>query len=324
MGFTSGFVSSPKPFHYPFTWLTQRKAGGVTVTLGVAYITVLAHERNRQAQAQALRSQSRVLQSLYEPEPIALPRSRADLAREERSTFAETAKDRWNEEIENAVRWVQRKDWGQVREGLEGSVARLLGGGLQKSRDGIDEAEKQAGPIIQEALERSRAAGKSGIDAAADGIDRAAAATIAGTERAGGEIKDGARRIVASSKEHLQETGTKTERAATDARSSAHDAADAIRNSGGTIDAARNAVRGVVSKGIEKTKEAFGKAQAVTGLGEETIQTKAQEPSLSSPSAVEKALQERYEKRPEQSVEEALAERYKPIESKDKTVLRGV
>lgn len=32
----------------------------------------------------------------------------------------ETWKDRWNGEVEGAVRWVQRFDWRRVREGLEG------------------------------------------------------------------------------------------------------------------------------------------------------------------------------------------------------------
>jgi altered-inheritance-of-mitochondria protein 5 len=291
----------------------------------VAYLTVLAHERNRLAQAQALRSQSRVLQSLYEPEPTAPPRSRHELAREERSTFTETAKDRWNEEVSNAVRWVQTKDWSEVRESIEDSVARLWSGGLEKSREGIEDAENKARPSVQEAIERTRAAGKSGIDAAASGIDRAAAATISGAEKVGSEAKQGAKRIAASSKEQVREAANpKAEKAAADVKSGAHDAASAIRNSGGTVDAARNVVRGAISKGIEKGREVFGKAQSTITGAEEKLESKTGEAALSSPSAIEHALQERYEKRPEQSVEEALAERYKPIDAKDKTVLRGV
>lgn len=324
MGFTSGFVS-PKSALLPFTWLIQSQAGGVTVTLGVAYITVLAHERNRHAQAQALRSQSRVLQTLLEPDPTAQPRSRAELVREERSTFTETAKDRWNEEVSNAVRWVQTKDWSEVRESFEDSVAKLWSGGLQKSREGIEDAESQARPTVQEAIEKTRAAGKSGIDAAASGIDRAAAAAISSAEKVGSEAKQGARRIAASSKEQVLEVAyPRAERAVADTKSGAHDAASALRNTSGTVDAARSAVRGAISKGIEKGKEVFGKAQSAITGAEERIESKTREAALSSPSAIENALQERYQKRPEQSVEEALAERYKPIDAKDKTVLRGV
>lgn len=300
----------------------------------MAYLTIRANDRNRQAQSQALRSQSRVLQSIYEPQPVSPPRSRAELAREERSTFIETAKDRWNEEIENAVRWVQKKDWNEVREGIESSVSGLFDSGLQKSREGIEDVGKKAQPSIQDAAEKSRAAAKNSIDAAGGLIDRATAAAKSGAEEAGVEAKDSASRIVASSREQLQAAESRTadyrdniraraERAAADTRSSARDAADAIRNSGGTVDAARSVVRGVISKGIEKGKEALGVAQDSVGL-ERKLDPKAQEVSLNSTSAVEKALQERFEKQPEKTVEEALAERYTPINAKDKTVLRGV
>jgi len=279
MGFTTGFT------------------GGVTLTLGLAYLTVLAHERNRQAQAEALRSQSRVLVSLLDPPPIPPPQSRAELAREERSSLTETLQDRWNEEVENAVRRVHRTDWNEVREGMEGAVARLFGSGLQKGREGIEEAEKQAGPKVQEAVDRSKAAAKKGADQVAAGIDRAAATTIAGAERV-----------------------------AADAKAGAQDAAETVRHSGGTIDAARGALRDTFSKGVEKGKEAIGKAQAAVGLAAEKMESKAQAATLSHSSAVEKALHERYEK-PDplnKSVEETLEERYKPIDARDNTVLRGV
>lgn len=149
----------------------------------MAYLTVLVHERNRQAQCQSARSQLRVLRSLYEPEHTVAPRSRAELAREERGTFTETAKDRWNDEISNAVRWVQTKDWGVVREGIEESVSRLWSGGLQSSRDGIAHAENQARPVVREAIEKTRVTTKNGINATADGIDRAAAVAISRTEK---------------------------------------------------------------------------------------------------------------------------------------------
>ncbi|KAH6674462.1 hypothetical protein B0J14DRAFT_540339 [Halenospora varia] len=284
MGFTTGFT------------------GGVTLTLGLAYLTVLAHERNRQAQASNLRSQSRVLTSLIEPTPLPPLQSRAELAREERSTLVEAAKDRWNEEVENAVRWVQRTDWGDVREGVEGAVARLTGKGLEKSREGIEEAEKSAGPKVQEAVDRSKAAAKSAKDQAAVAVDRAAAAAITGAERA---------------------AKAKTQRVAADADAGAH---EAIRRSGGTVDAARGAVRDAVSKGIEKGKEAIGKAQAYVGLAEERIESRGQSSAISHSKAVEKALHERYEqpKMREKTVEEALEERYKPIDQRDNTTLRGV
>lgn len=319
MGFTSGFT------------------GGVTLTLGVAYLTVLAHERNRRAQAENLRLQSRVLEGLLEPTPLPPPRSRAELAREERSTLVEAAKDRWNDELENAVRLVQNTDWNGVREGLEGAVSRLLGSGLQKSREGVEEVEKQAGPKVQEAVDRSKEAARRGADKAAAGIDRAAAATVTGAEKVGTEVQAGASKIIAAVKEKADgvagSTGKQVDHAQVKAaelesatKTKAQDAAEAIKHSGGTIDAARGAVRDAVHKGIEKGKEAVGRAQAAVGLATEKVETRAQASTLSHSSAVEKALLERYEK-PEplkKSVEQALEERYKPIDERDNTVLRGV
>jgi altered-inheritance-of-mitochondria protein 5 len=298
----------------------------VTLTLGVAYLTVLAHERNRQAQAQALRSQARVLNGLLEPVPLPPPQSRAELAREERSTLVETAKDRWNAEVENAVRWIQRTDWNEVREGMEGAVARLLGTGLEKSREGIEEVEKNYGPTVQEAVDRSKATARKGADQAAAGIDRAAAATVSGVEKGVASTKEQLRQAGAKSAEYGDAVKAKTDRVVTDARSGSQGAAQTLRHPGGTVDAARGAVRDAVSKGIEKGKEVLGQAQAAVGLATDKLESKAQSAGLSHSSAVEKALHERYEK-PDglnKSVEEVLEERYKPIDARDNTVLRGV
>jgi len=319
MGFTTGFT------------------GGVTLTLGIAYLTVLAHERTRRQQAEALRFQSRVLNALFEPAYLPPPQSRAELAREERSTVIEAAKDRWNDEVENAVRWVQRTDWSEVREGMEGAVARLLGSGLQKSREGIEEAEKVAAPKVREAVDWSKAKAEKGAETAAAGVDKAAAKTISGADRAGAVAKDQAGKIKESAKKQLDHAGVKTAGAkdtavaqtrgtVADAKASAHGIATSIKQSGGTVDATRGVVRDAINKGIVKGKEAIGKAQAVVGLAAEKIESKGQSTLLSHSSAVEKALHERYEQpRPlTKTVEEALEERYKPIDKRDNTVLRGV
>ena len=298
----------------------------MTLTLGVAYLTVLAHERNRQVQAQALRSQARVLNGLLEPTSLPPPQSRAELAREERSTLVEAAKDRWNAEIENAVRWVQRTDWNEAREGMEGAVARLLGTGIEKSREGIEGAETKAGPKVQEAVDRSKAAARKGVDEAAAGVDRAAAVTVSAAERAVASTKEQLRHAGAKAVELKDATTAKTDRVVANARSGSQDAVQTVRYPGGTVDAARGVVRDAVGRGIEKGKEVLGKAQAAVGLATDKLESKAQSAGLSHTSAVEKALQERYEKSDglNKSVEEALEERYKPINARDNTVLRGV
>jgi MICOS complex subunit MIC12 len=230
---------------------------------------------------------------------------------------------------------------------MEGAVSRLLGGGLQKSREGIEEVEKKDGPKVPEAVDRSKAAARKGADQAAVGFDKAAAATIADAERVGAEVRDGAskvaastkaktEKVVGSSKEQLGHAGdtsgelwnaakAKSERVAANAKSGAQDAAESVR-SGGTVDAVRGAVRDTFTKGVEKGKEAIGKASTAIGLAEEKVESRTQSATLSHSSAVEKALHERYEKPGpvNKTVEEVLEERYKPIEKRDNTVLRGV
>jgi altered-inheritance-of-mitochondria protein 5 len=332
----------------------------VTLTLGIAYLTVYSHERNRQAQALYLRSQHQLLNSLVEPTPVQ-PSSRTELARQSRSTFTETAKDRWNDEVENAVRWVQSTDWNGVREGMEGAVARLLGLGLQKSREGIEEAEKQAGPKVQDAVDRSKAAARKGAEQTAAVVDRAATATIASAERASGATKSGLDKAATTTREGLDKAGAKVqdvtsstkasakkavagtkaemENAATSIRSAvdrgiekSHEVVDKAQTEAhstgtGTVDAARGALRNVVSKGIEKGKEVIGKAQEAVGLATEKAQSVSQgKTPVLKESDVEKAMRERYEtpKGFDRSAEEVLEERYKPVEQRDNTVLRGI
>lgn len=172
---------------------------------------------------------------------------------------------------------------------MEGAVSRLLGGGLQKSREGIDEAEKQARPKVQEAVDRSKAAASSAKEEAARGLNRAAAGTIAAVEQVPGVASKG-----------VQKGSSAVDLARTEAT--------------GTIES----VKGAISSGIEKGKEMIGLATA-------KVEEKAKSASLGM-SAQEKALRQRYEKSPEltKSVEEVLAERYTPIDKRDNSVLRGV
>ncbi|CAK7206075.1 hypothetical protein SEUCBS139899_008858 [Sporothrix eucalyptigena] len=136
MGFTTGFT------------------GGVTLTLSVAYLTVLAHQRHRQRQCDVLRANTSVLRALALSDPITAARlasphaaaaaaeTSADLSaaaaaqefyypskpeppRQPRTSFVEGLKTRWNMEIEGAVRKVQTTDWVEVRENAEGRLAHL-------------------------------------------------------------------------------------------------------------------------------------------------------------------------------------------------------
>ncbi|KAI9849251.1 MAG: hypothetical protein M1837_004710 [Sclerophora amabilis] len=113
MGFTTGFV------------------GGVTLTTTILYLTLAAHRQNRVLQARSLHSQAALLNSTFEPPaPLALEERRS-----RRVGFVETAKDRWNEEIEGTVRWVQRVDWVSVRQGIENGASKILANVREKVRE---------------------------------------------------------------------------------------------------------------------------------------------------------------------------------------------
>ncbi|OTB09226.1 hypothetical protein M426DRAFT_134786 [Hypoxylon sp. CI-4A] len=119
MGFTTGFT------------------GGVTLTLSIAYLTVLAHQRSREHQAAVLRQQTRLLSGIVDPLPPTLPPTRAEIAAAERANLIERAKDRWNSEVEGAVHWAQNKDWDEVREGVETAVSRLWARALGDTQDQV-------------------------------------------------------------------------------------------------------------------------------------------------------------------------------------------
>jgi altered-inheritance-of-mitochondria protein 5 len=51
-----------------------------------------------------------------------------------RPSIVETLKDRWNSDVEGAVRWVQGVRWGSVRDGLEERMKGMGG----KAREGVE------------------------------------------------------------------------------------------------------------------------------------------------------------------------------------------
>ncbi|KAI0974054.1 hypothetical protein F4678DRAFT_395883 [Xylaria arbuscula] len=154
MGFTSGFT------------------GGVTLTLGVAYLTLLAHQRNREQQAAILRQQTYLLHGVVDPLPPVLPPTRAETAAFDRANFTEAAKDRWNAEIENAVRWAQTKDWTEVREGVETAISRLWARGLGEAQEAAEKGEEKGAVVAREKTNSVAAAAKSAYaDAKAKSVD---------------------------------------------------------------------------------------------------------------------------------------------------------
>ncbi|KAF2704850.1 hypothetical protein K504DRAFT_389254 [Pleomassaria siparia CBS 279.74] len=105
MGFTTGFL------------------GGVTLTSSILYLTIALHTKNRVTQAALLRQQRLVLTNTIEP----IPPPPEPIAREAPVGLVEMAKDRWNRELETAVRKVYNTDWRRVREDAEDRVEGIIG-----------------------------------------------------------------------------------------------------------------------------------------------------------------------------------------------------
>lgn len=174
--------------------------GGITLTLSLTYLALATHARNRQNQSDILRSSTGVLNSLASdpslprrhPSPTTdalYPPSRAELAARKQQDFIETAKSRWNAEIENAVRWAQNQDWTSVREDAGERVI-----GMAKRVD-VHEVEEQVKAGARSAGEKVKGVAKGvakevrqdvakGIEKGREMVGRAKAAVYLAEERA--------------------------------------------------------------------------------------------------------------------------------------------
>lgn len=308
MGFTTGFVSS-SPFHPSppppslqiFSFLLTKsiqdkptnnpfQTGGVTLVLGLSYLTLQTHRRTRELQAETLRANAYVLNSLsYVPATAPPPRTiaeelalleqqqellaradgrhRAALARGD--SFVERAKDRWNSEVEGAVRWAAAKDWTAAREDAEVAAARVW-------------ARATGGEAPAQAAERARVL-----------VAERAAATGAAARGAAAE---------ASSR-----TGEAAHEKAVEAK---------------------EAATSIWERGFRKSREVVGRAKEVVSIAEQKVQEKAVGINKAvEASGVERVLQQRYERRDgvmSKSAEEMLEERYKPMIEQDNSNLRGL
>jgi altered-inheritance-of-mitochondria protein 5 len=139
MGFTTGLL------------------GGATLTYSIFYLTLYVHKANRNAQHTLLSQSHILLNSAVEPLPP-LPEPPAYEVR--KTSLIEELKDKWNGEIENAVRRLQTTDWDEVRSRWE----RRIGNVFQKV------GESDAGKEVAAAGDRL----KDTVAAAADGAKDAA------------------------------------------------------------------------------------------------------------------------------------------------------
>jgi len=116
MGFTTGLL------------------GGFTLTATILYLSASLHTRNRNYQSALLRQQSHVLGNIVEPQPALPPPT----AREIDAGLWETAKDKWNAELEGNLRRVQETDWRSVGERIEEGVSNVWRKAFQKSREVVE------------------------------------------------------------------------------------------------------------------------------------------------------------------------------------------
>lgn len=236
------------------------------------------------------------------------------MVRQSRNTFTELAKDRWNREIENALRWVQTTDWSEVREGIEGAVARLLR--RENPWQGIEESKQKVWSRTQDAVSASKAE-----------VQKEAAAGIEPAKRASEAITIGINQDTTPRKDMLgkgsADEGAGAEKSVQGVKliSKLADQEPGASNTDGTAGVVQNAI----SRGIEKGKGLIDRAQAAIELSEEKLESRTQA-TLARMSETERALHERYEKAdtPDKTVEEVLEERYKAIDQRDRTVLRGL
>ncbi|KND89613.1 hypothetical protein TOPH_05734 [Tolypocladium ophioglossoides CBS 100239] len=281
MGFASGFT------------------GGVTLTLSLAYLSVLAHQRTRERQGGSLRAQALALQSLVDPIPQPLPPSRSEVAAAQRAASIEVAKERWNEEVENAVRWVQHTDWDEVREGLEARVAYLWAKAVGGSVKEAGKAGAKLEPLARKAKTTAEETGSSVAAAAKGAFDRA---------------KDRGEQFESTIESKALEARLAGRRGAVRVESEAKEKAAETQG----------VIASALEKGRGKAQEMVDKVKSAVGIAEDKATAAA---DGKAPSPVEKALQQRYEK-PEakvnRTVAEVLKERYTPMDERDNTVLRGL
>ncbi|KAB5577613.1 hypothetical protein GE09DRAFT_525454 [Coniochaeta sp. 2T2.1] len=274
MGFTTGFT------------------GGVTLTLSLAYLAVLTHQRNRQVQSDILRAQNSVLHSLVH-DPVSSPTSPSSLSTTlPEHHVLETAKSRWNAEIEAAVRWAQTKDWDEVREDAEGVLARLWG--TVSGTPAGEEVKKDATVVRSRTTET--------VDQAKAEATQAKRTTKSALE----EARDRSQAVAAGAVAQAKETSKSV--------------AEAVH-----VKAEQG--KAAVARGIEKSKEVVEHAKVAVGLAEEQLESRVDK-TLLHLNEVDRALAQRYRENKadlmDKSVEEALAERYKPVEKQDRSKLKAV
>lgn len=243
--------------------------------LGAAYLSLQAHQRIRAQQAETLRAQAYILNSLsYVPASAPKPKTIAEelalleyqqelLAAAEQkrrrrqdehdASFLQRAKDRWNTEIEGVVRWATTTDWALAREDAEIAVANVWA--RATGREPRARFPEYAIEVVNE---------------------RMVAARRQSREEAAARVGDVAR---------LK--------------------ADEVKDTAGSI----------WERGFRRSKEAVGKAKAAVGLAEDEVAGAVNSASAQSEAekVIQQRYERKPEDVLKRTAEEVLADRYKPI-----------
>ena len=135
--------------------------------------------RAREEQSFLVQQQSRTLDEAIDHPPALRRPTRAELAAASRANFTDRAKDRWNSEVEGAVRWLQNADWDRARERAEDRVGMLVGAtGADEAVERVAAAAQAKGAVVKEELgdivERSITKGRDVVGEVESVVDDAA------------------------------------------------------------------------------------------------------------------------------------------------------
>lgn len=181
MGFTAGFVRifGSTLLLFSANPDVQQQTGGVALTLAVAYMTTVGQLRAREDQSLLVQQQSRTLDTAIDHPAAPRRPTRAELAAASRANFTDRAKDRWNAEVEGAVRWLQNADWDRARERAEDRVGTLVGAtGADAAVEKVAAAAQEKGAVVKEELgdivEKSVSKGRDVVGEVESVVDDAA------------------------------------------------------------------------------------------------------------------------------------------------------
>lgn len=125
----------------------------MALTLAVAYMSTMGQIRAREQQSLLVQQQSRTLDEAIDHPPAPRRPTREELAAAARANFADRAKDKWNSEVEGAVRWLQNADWDRARERAEDKVGMLMGAsGADEAVERVKVAAQTKGAVVKEEI----------------------------------------------------------------------------------------------------------------------------------------------------------------------------